>query len=134
MPLVRIDVLEGRTDEELRRIGDSVHQAMVEQLNVPERDLFHVITRHTTATLQFNRHYLDIERSNQFVMVQVTLATSRTDEAKRAFYRRLAELLADRIGLRTEDGRRAGGGNERVDWSFGRGEASYLVRPREEWR
>ena len=92
MPLVRIDVLEGRTDEELRRIGDSVHQALVEQLNVPERDLFHVITRHTTATLQFDRHYLDIERSNQFVMVQVTLAAGRTDEAKSAFYRRLAEM------------------------------------------
>jgi 4-oxalocrotonate tautomerase len=134
MPLVRIDVLEGRTDEELRRIGDSVHQALVEQLNVPERDLFHVITRHTTATLQFDRHYLDIERSNQFVMVQVTLAAGRTDEAKSAFYRRLAELLADRIGLRTEDLAVALVENQRVDWSFGRGEASYLVRPREEWR
>jgi phenylpyruvate tautomerase PptA (4-oxalocrotonate tautomerase family) len=134
MPLVRIDVLEGRTDEELRRIGDSVHQALVEQLNVPERDLFHVITRHTTATLQFDRHYLDIERSNQFVMVQVTLAAGRTDEAKSGFYRRLAELLADRIGLRTEDLAVALVENERVDWSFGRGEASYLVRPREEWR
>jgi 4-oxalocrotonate tautomerase len=36
-------------------------------------------------------------------MVRVTLSAGRTDEAKSAFYARLAELLADRIGLRPED-------------------------------
>jgi 4-oxalocrotonate tautomerase len=103
MPLVTIDLLAGRTGQDLRLIGDSVHQAMVEHLNVPQRDRFQVVTEHSAATLQFDRHYLDIERSGQFVMVRVTLSAGRTDEAKSAFYARLAELLADRIGLRAED-------------------------------
>jgi phenylpyruvate tautomerase PptA (4-oxalocrotonate tautomerase family) len=103
MPLVNIDLLAGRADRDLRLIGDAVHEAMVEQLNVPQRDRFQVVTQHSAATLQFDRHYLDIERSDQFVMVRVTLAAGRTDEAKSAFYARLAELLAERIGLRPED-------------------------------
>jgi 5-carboxymethyl-2-hydroxymuconate isomerase len=82
MPLVNIDLLAGRTDQDLRQIGDSVHQAMVEQLNVPQRDRFQVVTQHSAATLQFDRHYLDIERTDQFVMVRVTLSAGRTAEAK----------------------------------------------------
>jgi 4-oxalocrotonate tautomerase len=134
MPLVNIDLLEGRTEEELHRIGDSVHEAMVSQLDVPVRDRFQIVTQHTPATLQFNRDYLDIERSDRFVMVRVTLSAGRSAEAKTAFYQQLAQLLADRIGLRTEDLAVILVENERVDWSFGRGQASYLVLPREEWR
>jgi 4-oxalocrotonate tautomerase len=134
MPLVNIDLLEGRTQEELRLIGDSVHQAMTEQLNVPKRDRFQIITQHTPATLQFDRDYLDIERSDRFVMVRVTLAAGRSTEAKTAFYGQLAGLLADRIGLRSEDLAVILVENDRADWSFGRGQASYLVLPREQWR
>jgi 4-oxalocrotonate tautomerase len=103
MPLVNIDLLEGRSDQDLRVIGDSVHEAMVEHLDVPLRDRFQVTARHAAATLQFDRQYLDIERSDQFVMIRVTLSAGRTAEAQSAFYQRLAELLAERIGLRTED-------------------------------
>jgi phenylpyruvate tautomerase PptA (4-oxalocrotonate tautomerase family) len=134
MPLVTIELLAGRTDQDLRLIGDSVHEAMVEHLNVPQRDRFQVVTEHSAATLQFDRHYLDIERSDQFVMVRVTLAAGRTAEAKSAFYARLAELLAGRIELRPEDLAVILVENERTDWSFGRGQASYVVIPREQWR
>ena len=99
MPLVDIDLLAGRADQDLRLIGDAVHEAMVEQLKV-----------------------------------RVTLAAGRTDEAKSAFYARLAELLAERIGLRPEDLAVILVENERTDWSFGRGQASYVVLPREQWR
>jgi phenylpyruvate tautomerase PptA (4-oxalocrotonate tautomerase family) len=37
MPLAQIDVLEGRPGEELSAIADSVHEAMVEHLDVPVR-------------------------------------------------------------------------------------------------
>jgi 4-oxalocrotonate tautomerase len=134
MPLVNIDLLSGRTDEELSAIADSVHNAMVEELDVPRRDRFQVITQHSAATLQFDRHYLDIERSDRFVMVRITLSAGRSAEAKGAFYARLAELLADRAGLRPEDLAVTLVENERTDWSFGRGQASYIVLPREQWR
>jgi len=107
MPLVNIDLLEGRTEQDLHLIGDSVHQAMVEELGVPQRDRF---------------------------QVKVTLSAGRTTEAKSAFYQRLADLLAERIRPRSEDLAIILVENERTDWSFGRGQASYVVIPREEWR
>ena len=67
-------------------------------------------------------------------MPLVNMSAGRTTEAKSACYRRLAELLAERTGLRSEDLAIILVENERTDWSFGRGQASYVVIPREEWR
>lgn len=134
MPLVTIDLLEGRPAEELEAISEAVHEAMVEMLDVPERDRFQVVTQHQPQTLRFDRHYLDIDRSERFVLVRVTLSGGRATAAKQGFYRRLSELLGDRTGLRTEDLAVILVENSREDWSFGRGQANYLELPREAWR
>jgi 4-oxalocrotonate tautomerase len=134
MPLVRIDILHGHSYEEREAIGDCVQRAMVETLDVPERDRFQIINEHGLKGFDFNRSYLDIDRSDRFVLVQVTLSAGRSTEAKQAFYARLAELLAEAIALRTEDLSIVMVENERADWSFGRREASYVVLPREQWR
>jgi 4-oxalocrotonate tautomerase len=134
MPLVNIDVLVGRPSEEVSAIADAVHQAMVEHLEVPERDRFQIVTEHTAESLRFNRNYLDIERTDSWVMVRVTLSAGRASEAKQAFYRRLAELLAERVGLRGEDLAVMLVENAREDWSFGHGQASYIELPPDAWR
>lgn len=134
MPLVRIDLLAAYTAEDRKTIGDSVHRAMVDTLDVPERDRFQMIATHAADDFDFNRSYLDIERTDRFVLVEVTLSAGRTTEAKQAFYARLAESLTDAIGLRPEDLAVALIENQRQDWSFGNGEASYVTLPREQWR
>jgi 4-oxalocrotonate tautomerase len=134
MPLVTIDVLAGRAAGELDTIADAVQEAMVATLDVPERDRFQIITEHTPETLRFDRHYLGIERSDQFVLIRITLSAGRSAEAKQAFYAQLAGLLAERARLRPEDLAVMLVENERGDWSFGHGQASYVVLPREQWR
>jgi 4-oxalocrotonate tautomerase len=84
--------------------------------------------------LRFDRHYLEIDRTDGFILVRVTLSAGRATAAKQAFYARLATLLEDRIGLRTEDLAVILTENQREDWSFGGGRASYLEIPREQWR
>jgi len=134
MPLVSVDVLEGYSSDELDAISIAVHDAMVELLDVPERDHFQIITEHAPSAFRFDRHYLDIDRSNAFVLVRITLASGRAVAAKQAFYARLAALLVERVGLRTEDLAVVLTENTREDWSFGRGQASYIELPREAWR
>jgi 4-oxalocrotonate tautomerase len=134
MPLVEIDLLEGRSEAELDAISDAVHEAMVAALDVPERDRFQIITERRPGYLRFNRDYLDIDRDEGFVLVRIALAAGRRTDAKQAFYRRLAELLAERTGMRTENLAVVMVEDEREDWSFGRGQASYLELPRDAWR
>lgn len=134
MPLVNIDLLAGRSDDEIDRISDCVHEAMTAELDVPLRDRFQIVTEHTQRSLRFDRGYLDIDRTDEFVLVRLSLSRGRTTEAKQAFYSRLAGLLHERVGIRTEDVAVVLSENTREDWSFGRGQASYVVLPREAWR
>jgi hypothetical protein len=43
------------------------------------------------------------DRSDAFVLVQVTLSAGRATAAKQGFYARLAQLLNNTVGLRPED-------------------------------
>src|SRR5919198_3745694 len=134
MPLVRIELLEGRSPDELATLADDVQAALTETLDVPVRDRFQIIQEYDEAHLRFDRSYLDIDRTEDWILITVTLSRGRPTEKKQAFYARLSELLNRDLGLRPEDLTIVLVENERDDWSFGGGEASYVVLPRERWR
>lgn len=134
MPLVRIDLREGKSASYIKAIGNAIQQAMVEQLDVPERDQFQIISEHAPDHLVYNPGYLNVERADDIVFIQVTLSAGRSTEQKRAFYARLAELLRENPGIRPQDVTIHLVENTREDWSFGNGEAQYLVLPREQWK
>lgn len=46
MPLVRIDLIRGRRIDEVRAVADATHRALVDVLDIPERDRFQIITEH----------------------------------------------------------------------------------------
>lgn len=122
------------SEAELDAISDAVHEAMVAALDVPQRDRFQIITERVGRYLRFDANYLDIDRDEEFVLIRITLAGGRTTDAKQTFYRCLAGLLTERIGMRTENLAVVLVENGREDWSFGRGRANYLELPREAWR
>ena len=86
MPLVRIDLLEGKTPEYRAQVGEIIYQAMLDVLGVPKNDRFQVITEHPEAGLPFDREYLGIHRSDDCIFVQITLSIGRTVEVKERFY------------------------------------------------
>jgi len=134
MPLVRIDLYEGKPINYVRAIGDAVQRAMIECLNAPVRDHFQIINEHDTEHLIYSPNYLEVERTDGIVMIQVTLGVGRTTEQKQAFYTRVAELVRENPGLRPQDVFISLVEDTREDWSFGNGEAQYVVLPREQWK
>jgi phenylpyruvate tautomerase PptA (4-oxalocrotonate tautomerase family) len=134
MPLVRIDLIKGRTGAEVAAIGESVQRALVEHMNVPERDRFQVITEHAPERFIYNNAYLGITRTDGIVFIQVTLSKGRTTEQKQAFYAGAAELLVKNAKVRPEDVAISLVESTREDWSFGHGLAQYVVLPKEEWK
>ncbi|MFL5794859.1 MAG: tautomerase family protein [Actinomycetes bacterium] len=131
MPLVRVDLHEGRAEEELAAIGDAVHEAMVETIGVPADDRFQVITEHRPGWLRYDRHYLGVDRDDGIVLVQITLARGRPVEKKEALYRRIAEGLSERAGVASRNVFVSLVEVGREDWSFGEGVAQYAVADRD---
>ncbi|HET9182517.1 MAG TPA: tautomerase family protein [Candidatus Angelobacter sp.] len=127
MPLVRISLIEGKTEDYRKKVGDAVHQAMVETLNVPSADRFQIISTHTKSDFIYDPQYLNIARTDGLVMVQITLNSGRTTEMKKAFYKRVADLLAAELKLRPEDVLINLVEVSKENWSFGNGIAQYAT-------
>ena len=125
MPLVRIDMLTGRSDDETRSIGDGVHRALVEAIGIPAADRFQVITRHASGDLVFDPAYLGIARTEGVVFVQITMSLGRTLEQKRALYAAIARNLSAGAGVRPEDVFVNLVEVAKENWSFGNGIAQY---------
>lgn len=127
MPLVRISLLEGRPKAEHQKIGDIVHRAMVETINVPPLDRFQIIAEHAKTAFIYDPQYLNVARTDDLIIIQITLNTGRTVEMKKAFYRRVAELLHQELQVRKEDVMISLVEVAKENWSFGNGEAQYVT-------
>jgi 4-oxalocrotonate tautomerase len=125
MPLVRIDLRQGKPAEYRAALGDAVHQAMVETINVPAADRFQLIAEHPAGGMIHDPSYLGVSRTDDVVFVQITLNAGRTVEMKKALYARIVELLAQRPGLRREDVLVSLVEVTKENWSFGNGIAQY---------
>ncbi|MGH8025167.1 MAG: tautomerase family protein [Pseudoxanthomonas sp.] len=125
MPLVRIDLLQGKSSEYLAGIGEVVYEAMRATLNVPADDRFQIINQHAPGTLFIDGRYLEIQRSSECVLIQITLNAGRSVQMKKDFYRAVAEGLHARLGLRGEDVFINLVEVAKENWSFGNGQAQY---------
>jgi 4-oxalocrotonate tautomerase len=125
MPLVRISLREGKSEQYRRALGDAVHQAMVEAIDAPPQDRFQIITEHSANDLIYDPSYLGVERSDNIVIVQITLSAGRKPAQKRKLYQRTAELMAKNPGLRPPDLMINLVEVAWENWSFGNGESQY---------
>jgi hypothetical protein len=117
--------MQGRPVEFGRRIGEIVYQTMVEKLNVPQKDNFHTITEHTKNNLIYSIDYLNIQRTDGIVIIEITLSEGRDVNLKKGFYQRLAERLNKELQIRKEDIMINLIEVKRENWSFGNGLAQY---------
>ena len=126
MPLVRIDVTAGRSPKELQVISRAVHEAIVDEYRIPERDYFHILTEHPAGQLVAQDAGLGFERSDAVVMLQIFTQRGRSVEAKQSLYARIHEALGG-IGVAGEDIFLGYVENGPEDWTFGFGRAQYLT-------
>ncbi|MEC0184670.1 tautomerase family protein [Paenibacillus peoriae] len=127
MPLTRIVTLEGRSSEAKARIKEVVSQTIVGKLHVPANDRFLVIEEHNRENFSFDPNCLDIERSDEFLIVQIILNAGRSPEVKKEFYAALAEQLHQQCDIRTEDVFINLIEVTKDNWSYGNGIAPFIV-------
>jgi 4-oxalocrotonate tautomerase len=127
MPLTRITLHAGKPAAYRNALVQGIQRALVDTFDVPDDDIFMTIAELHPDNFIFNRRYLDIARSDDFVLVQITISDTRTQQQKKALYRHIADSLAADPGVRHEDVFINLVEVQREDWSFGNGLAQYLM-------
>lgn len=126
MPLIHIDLIEGRSELELKTLLDAAHRAMLAAFQVPERDRYQIVQEHPRSRMIVEDTGLGITRSDKLVVVQVT-TRSRKKRQKKAFYRLLCEELQRDCGIAPSNVMVTMVENSDEDWSFGHGRAQFLT-------
>ena len=125
MPLIRLSLRAGKPVAYRRAIAQSVYEALRETFDVPENDFFATVAEHAEHDFLFGRDYFNIPRSDDLVVIQLTVSNTRTVAQKKALYRRIVERLAKEPGLRPQDVFINLIEVAKENWSFGNGEAQY---------
>ena len=127
MPLVRVSLLEGTPDSFKNKVGDSIHLALVETIQIPQQDRFQVFTNHSKSGFFYDAEYLNINRTDRIVIIQITISFGRSIEVKKALYKRIVDLLGQSAQLRPEDVFINIEETQKENWSFGNGIAQYVT-------
>ena len=120
MPIVSISLLRGKAPAYRRAIADAVHEALVDVIGIPRDDRFQLINQLDEDELIYDPNYLGIERSDDFVLIQITLCKGRSRDTRLALHREIAARLVANPGMRSEDILVVLLENDYVDWSLRR--------------
>jgi len=126
MPLLRFDLIEGRSPDELKSLLDAAHRAMLAAFKVPERDRYQIVTEHKPGHMIVEDTGLGFARTDKVVLLQV-VSRPRGREKKELFYRLLVEELEKSCGIAPSDVMVSIVENDDEDWSFGMGRAQFLT-------
>ena len=126
MPLLCFDLIQGRSENQIRKILDVTHEVLVKSFNLPERDRYQIVREHAPSRMIVEDTGLGIERTPDMLVLQIT-TRPRSRAMKQAFYRSLVERLEAVCGIASSDVLVTFVTNSDEDWSFGLGRAQFLT-------
>ncbi len=129
MPLTQISIRKGsKTETQKKTLLNEIYQAMRETFDVPEDDRFMTITEHAPEDFVFGRHFMDIGRSDDLILIKLTVSDTRTSSKKQTLFKRIADGLVRELGIRPEDIFINLVEAKLENWSFGHGIAQYAQK------
>ena len=120
MPLVNISILKGKSPEYIKAVADGVNSAVIETMGFPADDRYQIITEHESHCLEFQ------SRTEDRVMMHLIMRGGRPPEAKRAFYKKVVDNLAQDPGIDPANVLISIVENTDIDWSFRDGIAQFV--------
>ncbi len=121
MPFIRTAVSENTSKSNRDAIVKSIHGALVSSINMPEDELFNLVSDYNKDTLYFSRSFNGIRRSDTMVVVEITMRRGRSDAMKRDLYAQIAERINKSTGISVKDVFIFTHENDYSDWSVGNG-------------
>jgi 4-oxalocrotonate tautomerase len=124
MPVTRIAIRSGKSQEYKQALMDGIYEAMRETVGIQEGDRFMALTEHGPHEFAYGS-FLGIDRSDDLVQIRVLWAPGKTVDAKHSMYHRIVERLETDPGVRPQDVLISVVEAPAENWSFGHGETQF---------
>ncbi len=98
MPLVRIEMLKGKSPEYKKALLDGIHKALVDALKVPDYDRMQRL-------YELDKEHFEISsnRSEDFILIELTIFQGRSFEAKKSLYKAIVDNLEKALSIKGTD-------------------------------
>jgi phenylpyruvate tautomerase PptA (4-oxalocrotonate tautomerase family) len=94
MPFVRTEIPAGMSQDRKTLIVQGIHQALVTAIGMPKDELFNRVSEYRAEDFFFDRGFNGIARSDNLIVVEITMRRGRSDAMKRDLYAAIARNLA----------------------------------------
>lgn len=93
MPLIRVDIVKGKSPKYKKILLDCIHEGMMETLGIEDWDRFQRI-------IEIDKENFEIPsgKTENFTIIEITMFQGRSKEQKRA----LIEIITKKLGERLE--------------------------------
>ena len=125
MPFTRISMIAGRTKSEKSGLVDDIYQALRSTFAVAENDRFMAINEYSEEDFIFHPTYLEMNRSNRTVVIEIVCNNTRSVEQKKALYQDLAARISKRLNISADEVVVCLVDVAKVNWSIGQGLMSF---------
>lgn len=98
MPLVRIEIIKGKSAEYKKAMLDCVHEGMMEAIGIADWDRFQRIVEIDRADFE-----TPPEKTDGFTIIEITMFQGRSREQKKALIESITAKLGARLGLAPTD-------------------------------
>jgi len=98
MPLVKIEMLKGKSSEYKKALLDGVHQALVDTFKIPEYDRMQMLYE-----LDKENFEISSNRTEDFILIELTIFKGRSFEAKKNLYKAIVDNLEKALGIKRTD-------------------------------
>ena len=99
MPFIRTAVRQGTDVSQKQLIVESIHDALVQAIGMPEDELFNLVSQYDASDFLYSRTFNGIARSDHLVVVEITMRRGRSDAMKKALYAEIAANLENALFL-----------------------------------
>ena len=98
MPLVRIDMVAGKSPEYKKIVLDTVHEGLMEALGIEDWDRFQRIVEIPKEDFE-----LPVGKTDNFMLIEITIFPGRTKEQKKAAIYKITAELSNRLNIAPTD-------------------------------
>jgi 4-oxalocrotonate tautomerase family enzyme len=98
MPLVKIEIVKGHSMEYKKIFLQTVHDALINSLNIPDDDRFQRLYE-----LEDDNFERNATKTDKFSIIELTLFPGRSKEIKRTVIKEITRLLEERLSISPTD-------------------------------
>ena len=98
MPLVRIEIIKGKSIDYKKEMLDAVHTALVNAIQIEDWDRFQRLYEIEDGLFERSE-----SKTDKFTIIEITMFPGRSKEQKARIYEEIVKELYERLGIQATD-------------------------------